>query len=75
MWIKIKNYSYLSLVKSNKNFFNNINISNCFDSKTAIVYNSDPSLHDLKAVAWAYARLKKTQTRNIGVYEVQQITR
>jgi hypothetical protein len=73
MWIKIKNYSYLSLVKSNKNFFSNINISNCFDSKTAIVYNSDPSLHDLKAVAWAYARLKKTQTKNIGVYEAGKI--
>jgi hypothetical protein len=38
MWLKIKNYSYLSLLKSNKNFFNNVNISNCFDSKTAIVY-------------------------------------
>jgi hypothetical protein len=73
MWIKIKNYSYLSLVKSSKNFFNNINISNCFDSKTAIVYNSNPSLHDLKAVAWAYARLKKTQTRNIGVFEAGKL--
>lgn len=73
MWVKIKNYSYLSLIKSNKNFFNNINISNCFDSKTAIVYNSNPSLHDLKAVAWAYARLKKTQTRNIGVYEAGKL--
>jgi len=73
MWVKIKNYSYLSLIKSNKNFFNNINISNCFDSKTAIVYNSNPSLHDLKAVAWAYARLKKTQTRNIGVFEISKL--
>jgi hypothetical protein len=73
MWLKIKNYSYLSLVKSNKNFFNNINISNCFDSKTAIVYNSNPSLHDLKAVAWAYARLKKTQTKNIGVFEISKL--
>jgi hypothetical protein len=73
MWIKIKNYSYLSLVKSNKNFFNNINISNCFDSKTAIVYNSNPSLHDLKAVAWAYARLKKTQTRNVSVFEISKL--
>ncbi|MDB5125890.1 cellulose biosynthesis cyclic di-GMP-binding regulatory protein BcsB [Mucilaginibacter sp.] len=73
MWLKIKNYSYLSLVKSNKNFFNNINISNCFDSKTAIIYNSNPSLHDLKAVAWAYARLKKTQTKNIGVFEISKL--
>ncbi|PWK74262.1 cellulose synthase subunit [Mucilaginibacter oryzae] len=69
MWLKIKNYSYLSLVKSNKNFFDNVNISNCFDSKKAIVYPSNPTLHDLKAVAWAYSRLKKTQTRDIGVYE------
>jgi hypothetical protein len=73
MWLKIKNYSYLSLIKSNKNFFNNINISNCFDSKTAIVYNSNPSLHDLKAVAWAYSRLKKTQTKNIGVFEIGKL--
>ncbi|MBL4678283.1 MAG: cellulose biosynthesis cyclic di-GMP-binding regulatory protein BcsB [Mucilaginibacter sp.] len=73
MWVKIKNYSYLSLTKSNKNFFSNINISNCFDSKTAVVYNSNPTLHDLKAVAWAYARLKKTQQRNIGVYQIDQL--
>jgi hypothetical protein len=73
MWLKIKNYSYLSLVKSNKNFCNNINISNCCDAKTAIVYNSNPSLHDLKAVAWAYARLKKTQTKNIGVFEISKL--
>jgi hypothetical protein len=73
MWLKIKNYSYLSLVKSNKSFLNNINISNCFDSKTAIVYNSNPTLHDLKAVAWAYARLKKTQTKNINVFELSKL--
>ncbi|OOQ59124.1 cellulose biosynthesis cyclic di-GMP-binding regulatory protein BcsB [Mucilaginibacter pedocola] len=73
MWLKIKNYSYLSLVKSQKNFFNNINISNCFDSKTAIVYPSNPTLHDLKAVAWAYSRMKKTQQKNIGVYEVNKL--
>ncbi|MBD1393909.1 cellulose biosynthesis cyclic di-GMP-binding regulatory protein BcsB [Mucilaginibacter glaciei] len=73
MWVKIKNYSYLSLVKSNKNFFNNVNISNCFDSKTAIVYPANPSLHDLKAVAWAYARLKKTATREISVYEASKL--
>ncbi|RZA00332.1 MAG: hypothetical protein EOP47_14290 [Sphingobacteriaceae bacterium] len=69
MWIKVKGYSFLSLIKSNKNFFNNVNISNCFESKTAIVYPSNPSLHDLKAVAWAYSRLKKTQSRNINVFE------
>ncbi|TFF34852.1 cellulose biosynthesis cyclic di-GMP-binding regulatory protein BcsB [Mucilaginibacter psychrotolerans] len=69
MWLKIKNYSYLSLVKSSKNFFNNINISNCFDGKRAIVYPANPTLHDLKAVAWAYSRLKKTQQKTIGVYE------
>ncbi|MBB5396446.1 MULTISPECIES: cellulose biosynthesis cyclic di-GMP-binding regulatory protein BcsB [unclassified Mucilaginibacter] len=73
MWLKVKNYSYLSLVKSNKNFFNNINISNCFDSKTAIVYNSNPTLHDLKAVAWAYSRLKKTQTKTINVFELSKL--
>jgi len=73
MWLKIKNYSYLSLVKSNKNFFDNVNISNCFDSKKAIVYPSNPSLHDLKAVAWAYSRLKKTQTREIAVYEESKL--
>ncbi|WP_461453678.1 cellulose biosynthesis cyclic di-GMP-binding regulatory protein BcsB [Mucilaginibacter sp.] len=68
MWIKVKNYSYLSLTKSDKNFFDNVNISNCFDSKKAIVYPANPTLHDLKAVAWAYSRLKKTGIANIGVY-------
>ncbi|HAL82662.1 MAG TPA: hypothetical protein DCO83_10840, partial [Mucilaginibacter sp.] len=33
MWLKVKNYSYLSLTKNSKNGINNINISNCFDSK------------------------------------------
>jgi hypothetical protein len=69
MWIKVKASSYFSFIKSNSNFFNNVNISNCFDTKTAIVYPSDPSLTDLKAVGWAYARLKRTQLRNIAVYE------
>ncbi|AYL97352.1 cellulose biosynthesis cyclic di-GMP-binding regulatory protein BcsB [Mucilaginibacter celer] len=73
MWLKVKNYSYLSLVKSNKNFFDNVNISNCFDSKKAIVYPSNPTLNDLKAVAWAYSRLKKTQTRDIAVYEESKL--
>ncbi|HEK21042.1 MULTISPECIES: cellulose biosynthesis cyclic di-GMP-binding regulatory protein BcsB [unclassified Mucilaginibacter] len=73
MWVRVKNFSHLALVKSNKNFFNNVNISNCFDTKTAIVYNTNPTLHDLKAVAWAYSRLKKTQQRNIGVYQIDQL--
>jgi len=72
MWIKVKNYSYLSLTKSDKNFFSNVNISNCFDSKKAIVYPANPTLHDLKAVAWAYSRLKKTGIANIGVYEADK---
>lgn len=73
MWLKIKNYSYLALLKSNKSFFDNVNISNCFDSKRAIVYPANPTLHDLKAVAWAYSRLKKTQTRNIQVFEEDKL--
>jgi hypothetical protein len=72
MWIKVKNYSYLSLTRSDKNFFTNVNISNCFDSKKAIVYPANPTLHDLKAVAWAYSRLKKTGIANIGVYEADK---
>ena len=69
MWIKVKDYSYLVLNKSDKNFFGNVNISNCFDSKKAIVYPSNPTLKDLKAVAWAYARLKKTGINNVMVFE------
>jgi hypothetical protein len=68
MWVKVKDYSYLSLQRSDKNFFNDVNISNCFDSKRAIVYPSDPSLNDLKAVAWAYSRLKKAGITNIPVF-------
>jgi len=73
MWIKVKDYSYLSLVKTNANFFSNVNISNCFESKRAIVYPSNPSLHDLKAVAWAYSRLKKAQNRDIKVFEADKL--
>jgi len=73
MWVKVKDYSYLSLVKTNGNFFNNVNISNCFESKRAIVYPVNPTLHDLKAVAWAYSRLKKTLNREIKVYEEDQL--
>ncbi|HEY0245221.1 MAG TPA: cellulose biosynthesis cyclic di-GMP-binding regulatory protein BcsB [Mucilaginibacter sp.] len=69
MWLKVKNFSYLSLVRNSKSFYNNVNIGNCFESLKAIVYPSNPSLHDLKAVAWAYARLKKANVRNIVVYE------
>jgi hypothetical protein len=68
MWMKIKSYSYLSLVKSTTNFFDNVNIGNCFETMRAITYPANPSLHDLKAVAWAYARLKKADVRNIAVY-------
>ena len=49
-----------------------MNISNCFDSKKAIVYPANPTLHDLKAVAWAYSKLKKTGIANIGVYEADK---
>jgi hypothetical protein len=73
MWLKVKDYSYLSLVKNTKTALNDVNISNCFDSKKAIVYPSDPSLHDLKAVAWAYARLKKTSNKKIMVFEAGQL--
>ncbi|MFD2144863.1 cellulose biosynthesis cyclic di-GMP-binding regulatory protein BcsB [Mucilaginibacter antarcticus] len=59
MWMKIKSYSYLSLLKSTENFFNNVNIGNCFETMRAIAYPANPDLHDLKAVAWAYSRLKK----------------
>jgi len=73
MWIKVKNYSYLSLVKTNENFFKNVNLSNCFDSKRAIVYPANPTLHDLKAVAWAYSRLKKSMNKDIKVYTADQV--
>lgn len=73
MWVKVKDYSYLQLVKTNDNFFKNVNISNCFESKRAIVYPANPTLHDLKAVAWAYARLKNAMNRNIKVYEADKL--
>jgi hypothetical protein len=63
MWVKVKDYSYLSLV----------NISNCFESKRAIVYPSNPTLHDLKAVAWAYSRLKKAMNKDIKVFEANKL--
>jgi hypothetical protein len=73
LWVKVKDYSYLSLVKTNANFFTNVNISNCFESKRAIVYPSNPTLHDLKAVAWAYSRLKKAMNKDIKVYEADKL--
>ncbi|MGF7081103.1 cellulose biosynthesis cyclic di-GMP-binding regulatory protein BcsB [Mucilaginibacter sp. UYCu711] len=69
MWMKIKSYSYLSLVKSTTNFFTNVNIGNCFETMKAIVYPANPTLHDLKAVAWSYSRLKKADVKNIAVYQ------
>ena len=72
MWLKVKDYSYLSLI-NNKNLINNVNISNCFDSKTAIVYPAEPSLHDLKAVAWAYSRLKRSSNKKIYMFEAGQV--
>lgn len=72
MWLKVLKSSYLLLNHSDKNFFNDVNISNCFDSKRAIVYPANPSLHDLKAVAWAYSRLKKAGINNIPVFPADQ---
>jgi hypothetical protein len=69
MWLKVKSNSYISLVKSDANFLNKVNIANCFETMRAIVYPKNPSLHDLKAVAWSYSRLKKADVRNIAVYE------
>ncbi len=73
MWVKVKDYSYLSLVKTNDNFFKNVNISNCFESKRAIVYPVNPTLHDLKAVAWAYSRLKSALNKDIRVFQADQL--
>ncbi len=73
MWLKILGSSYLSLIKTNKNFFNNVNIANSFETKNAIVFPSNPTLLDLKAAAWAYAKLKKSGNNNIKVYEANQL--
>ncbi|TWJ04296.1 cellulose synthase subunit [Mucilaginibacter frigoritolerans] len=72
MWLKVKDYSYLSFLK-NRDGVSEVNISNCFESKRAIVYPENPSLHDLKAVAWAYARLKKAQNKPILVFSTDQL--
>ncbi len=69
MWLKVKSNSYVWLLKNKNAGLADINISNCFETKTAIVYPADPSLNDLKAVAWAYARLKKTQSKPIQLFE------
>jgi hypothetical protein len=68
MWMKIKSYSYSVAGKKYRKFFNNVNIGNCFETMKAITYPANPSLHDLKAVAWAYSRLKKADVKNIAVY-------
>jgi hypothetical protein len=73
LWLKVKDNSYLSLVKNTKTGINNVNISNSFESKRAIVYPADPSLYDLKAVAWAYARLRKVQNKKILIFEQGQL--
>lgn len=69
MWVKVKGYSYFDFQQKNIQQVNTENISSTFETKNAIVYPANPSLADLKAVAWAYARLKKTENRNIQVYE------
>jgi len=73
MWLKVKDYSYLSLLKNKNANESDINISNCFDTKRAIVYPAEPSLNDLKAVAWAYSRLKKSQSKNILMFQAGQV--
>jgi hypothetical protein len=73
MWLKVKNFSYLALLKNKNASLSDINISNCFETKRAIVYPADPSLNDLKAVAWAYARLKKSQPKPILVFEAGKV--
>ena len=73
MWLKVKGYSYFEFQPKNAEIANTENISSTFESKTAIVYPNSPSLQDLKAVAWAYARLKKTQNKNIQVFEEDHV--
>jgi hypothetical protein len=74
MWIKVKGYSYLSLVKGNGTLANKVNISNSFESKTAIVYPSNPGLLDLKAVAWAYNKIKRSlAVSDLRVYAADKV--
>ncbi|CAM3879725.1 cellulose biosynthesis cyclic di-GMP-binding regulatory protein BcsB [Mucilaginibacter galii] len=74
MWIKVKSNSYLSLVKGSGSLTNKVNISNSFESKTAIVYPSNPSLLDLKAVAWAYNKIKRSlAVSDLRVYAADKV--
>jgi len=73
MWLKVKSASFLELLKNRTANLSDINISNCFDTKNAIVYPADPSLNDLKAVGWAYARLKRSQSKPILLFEAGKV--
>ncbi|HZY38384.1 MAG TPA: cellulose biosynthesis cyclic di-GMP-binding regulatory protein BcsB [Mucilaginibacter sp.] len=73
MWLKVKSSSYLSLLKNPKANLSDVNISSCFETKRAIVYPADPSLNDLKAVAWSYARLKAHQSKPILLFEAGKV--
>ncbi|WP_158829469.1 cellulose biosynthesis cyclic di-GMP-binding regulatory protein BcsB [Mucilaginibacter lacusdianchii] len=74
MWLKVKGYSFLSLAQGSRAAYKNISISNSFDTKTAIVYPSSTSLKDLKAIAWAYSRIKKSvNTGNIRMYDYNHV--
>jgi hypothetical protein len=74
MWIKVKSYSFLQLVKSTKDVSKRVNISNSFESKTAIVYPTNPGLHDLKAVAWAYNKIKRSlAVSDLRVYPADKV--
>ncbi|QJD95049.1 cellulose biosynthesis cyclic di-GMP-binding regulatory protein BcsB [Mucilaginibacter robiniae] len=74
MWLKVKGYSYLSLAGNNRTAYRNVNISNSFDTKTAIVYPALTSLNDLKAVAWAYSRMRKSvNTSDIHVFPADRV--
>jgi len=74
MWIKVKSNSFLQLVKSTKDVSKRVNISNSFESKTAIVYPANPGLHDLKAVAWAYNKIKRSlAVSDLRVYAADKV--
>ncbi|QQL48560.1 cellulose biosynthesis cyclic di-GMP-binding regulatory protein BcsB [Mucilaginibacter ginkgonis] len=73
LWIKIKNTSSLAYNFSGSNFTNGVNIANSYDSKHVIVFPAKPSIHDLKASAWMYARLKDAGVRDIKVYQADQL--
>ncbi|MBS7566980.1 cellulose biosynthesis cyclic di-GMP-binding regulatory protein BcsB [Mucilaginibacter sp. Bleaf8] len=74
MWLKVKGYSYLALAQGSRAAYKNVSISNSFDTKTAIVYPTRTGLNDLKAIAWAYSRIKKSvATGNIRVYPADRV--